>query len=742
MSDTSRVEQLLRNALGEDIYEVTPQSRVEELLQQLNELIEDMDASVDPTVIESIVTAWLEENIHDGSAAIVDSSLTIAGAAADAKKTGDELSSVKENLNQVEGDVNSLKQYENIFTADVDESVQNWLDDHPEATTTVEDHSLTLNKFVLGANGFVTPEQFGAVGDGETDDTTAVKGAMDYAIANGCAVFIPQKTYIVTPTLTFTLSTGQSLVVFGAGQKSCLKRKADSLTSKWHRIIVVNPSSAMTAHAGDVIFSNFLIDSNRRNQSNATSGYEYEAAADICISNGSGTYDPSYQYIERVIIDRMAFFDPVADCFNFSGSGQVYVKNVWINGMIASGRQGTRNDIGFTGNPLSDVWIQNCRVGSIHFEYNATVSDENIITYHITDCRVVNFSPGGRLDLLVSNLYAKDFVLGGHRYAMFNNCYFDLGTKQSYIYYAQNSNASNKTVFSNCTFVHHTEVTDTDGTVTTKSSNLYIRHANVDFVNCLFNHIGDLTLDLDEDGINDHVNFSPWHAENNTISNVLFIGCTVSDVFIQITTCVTGLNVKIANMTVETFRIFNMSLLRANTPAIIRLDNVVLGEKCKRLCNVAAVNVDEFTLTGNVEAKFSNFRTSVDTTTAGNNFVSKHKGTLNVIVQIAEPLTVEAFVNEFGMTASSLLRLVKGTVFQGAFKEAPIKWIANFNTLQGITPSTWNNNFITIGTGAGDTASRPTCILSKGFQYFDTDLGKTIVWNGTTWVNVDGTALA
>lgn len=108
MSDISRVEQLLRNALGEDIYEVTPQSRVEELLQQLNELIEDMGASVDPAVIEPIVTAWLEENIHDGSAAVVDSSLTIAGAAADAKKTGDEISGLKSNLNDVNAEVASL----------------------------------------------------------------------------------------------------------------------------------------------------------------------------------------------------------------------------------------------------------------------------------------------------------------------------------------------------------------------------------------------------------------------------------------------------------------------------------------------------------------------------------------------------------------------------------------------------------------------------------------------------------
>lgn len=50
MSDLTRVEQLLRNALGEDIYEVTPQSRVEILLAQLNELIEglsDIDERVE-----------------------------------------------------------------------------------------------------------------------------------------------------------------------------------------------------------------------------------------------------------------------------------------------------------------------------------------------------------------------------------------------------------------------------------------------------------------------------------------------------------------------------------------------------------------------------------------------------------------------------------------------------------------------------------------------------------------------
>ena len=43
----------------------------------------------------------------------------------------------------------------------------------------------------------------------------------------------------------------------------------------------------------------------------------------------------------------------------------------------------------------------------------------------------------------------------------------------------------------------------------------------------------------------------------------------------------------------------------------------------------------------------------------------------------------------------------------------------------------------------GDTNSRP--ILSandEGYEYYDTTLKKKILWNGTAWVNLDGTELA
>lgn len=43
----------------------------------------------------------------------------------------------------------------------------------------------------------------------------------------------------------------------------------------------------------------------------------------------------------------------------------------------------------------------------------------------------------------------------------------------------------------------------------------------------------------------------------------------------------------------------------------------------------------------------------------------------------------------------------------------------------------------------GSTSNRPILTeINKGFQYYDSTLNKMILWNGTSWINLDGSALA
>jgi len=62
---------------------------------------DDPDEIIDPTEIASAVTDWLDDNVDPvGSAVVVDVSLSIAGAAADAKVTGDAITDLKSDLDE------------------------------------------------------------------------------------------------------------------------------------------------------------------------------------------------------------------------------------------------------------------------------------------------------------------------------------------------------------------------------------------------------------------------------------------------------------------------------------------------------------------------------------------------------------------------------------------------------------------------------------------------------------------
>jgi hypothetical protein len=112
--------------------------------------------------------------------------ITLLGSGVSGKVTGISLNGGA----VVEPDENGVLR----ITIQTDEAVSNWLDDHPEATTTVQDGSITVAKLHDSLKAFVTPEMFGAVGDGVTDDTNALNNMF----LSGQKVFLLTGTYKAT----------------------------------------------------------------------------------------------------------------------------------------------------------------------------------------------------------------------------------------------------------------------------------------------------------------------------------------------------------------------------------------------------------------------------------------------------------------------------------------------------------------------------------------------------------------
>lgn len=158
--------------------------------------------------VQSTTTDWLHNNVTPvGSAVVVDKSLTIEGAAADSKATGNSIDSLKNDLNELQNGGYVADQQQ------IGQKVNAWLDEHPEATTTVQDNSLTLDKFtnelkLYTKKDYVTPQMFGAKADGVTNDSKAIQDAID----SGTTVFLPKGIYnIGENTLNFsTFDQGHS----------------------------------------------------------------------------------------------------------------------------------------------------------------------------------------------------------------------------------------------------------------------------------------------------------------------------------------------------------------------------------------------------------------------------------------------------------------------------------------------------------------------------------------------------
>ena len=132
----------------------------------------------------------LEPGYHDNSKYYAEQAQNIYNS------IPQDYSSLASDVDDLKDDLDTLNEGGLILKDDViAKDIQDWLDAHPEATTTVQDNSLTTAKYIDGSitetkladalklktiKDYVTPEMFGAKGDGIVNDTFALNECFKY----------------------------------------------------------------------------------------------------------------------------------------------------------------------------------------------------------------------------------------------------------------------------------------------------------------------------------------------------------------------------------------------------------------------------------------------------------------------------------------------------------------------------------------------------------------------------------
>lgn len=135
--------------------------------------------------------------------------------------------------------------------------------------------NLYLDGIAMYSDNYANIKSYGAVGDGITDDTTAIQSALD---SEHSAIYIPSGTYIVS-----NLEIGSNKTIFGDGADSILKLKAGSNDH------IIENADYVDGNSG-IVFSDFSIDGNKNNQTSDYFGIRLHVVSDIVV-RGMRIYD-------------------------------------------------------------------------------------------------------------------------------------------------------------------------------------------------------------------------------------------------------------------------------------------------------------------------------------------------------------------------------------------------------------------------------------------------------------------
>lgn len=360
----------------------------------------------------------------------------------------------------------------------------------------------------------VSVKDFGAVGDGVTDDAGAVANWLTYIVANDKAGFVPAGIYLLGAKITTT--NCDKLAIYGEGSTVSVFKRADNVvtTSFTEMFRLDNKAGGMselvmrglgfdgnargnqipvnitgvsgtfqvgeqlvgkdctigTVSAGQLKFTRYL-DSLTTSEviTGASSGATATVVTGVdayvwqqshCVrTNTSGTLAWN-----RVVFDEIWATDPTADVLGMGGNAANTYGHISVTNLFVQERNRVRSDITVTGS-YQTMRIANCKTFSTEVElngYDPTGTQSTVITNLITDTLDLaaedTDDTTGWPPLTVSNTVVNKygFLLGYN--GLFSNVKFllaDVGVRF----------VGGKWSFSNCSFVARSTLNDGNGLI-------------------------------------------------------------------------------------------------------------------------------------------------------------------------------------------------------------------------------------------------------------------------------------
>ena len=210
----------------------------------------------------------------------------------------------------------------------------------------------------------VSVKDFGAVGDGATDDTTAIQAAIDYIATVGGTVFFPAGAYLLTASLTVD---DNNVRLLGEGPKLSYFTKSDAASFKYLKVGVLQDVAGWVTTEANTLASNatygdLTIALAAGKGANFTAGTWAVLINDGALPGGTTNLIGEFVYIFSKSTDTLTLGGPLSYSHTTANNAELrnivnFIEGFEINGIGFDGATYAHTGSEQNGNMIEAEWL-------------------------------------------------------------------------------------------------------------------------------------------------------------------------------------------------------------------------------------------------------------------------------------------------------------------------------------------------------------------------------------------------